>query len=78
MSEEKEFMSEPFIVKKIDDEEATLDDNHNSQGNTSFSKTCFHGINALSGLISFSFSLLFFFSFFFIYSALPSSYPQVP
>ncbi|VVB14560.1 unnamed protein product [Arabis nemorensis] len=47
-------MSEPFIVKKIDDEEeATLhdyDSDSNPQGNTSFSKTCFHGINALSGV----------------------------
>ncbi|XP_010420182.1 PREDICTED: vacuolar amino acid transporter 1-like [Camelina sativa] len=50
MSEEKDIMSEPFIVKNIDDdEEATLND-YNSQGNTSFSKTCFHGINALSGV----------------------------
>ncbi|CAH8271162.1 unnamed protein product [Arabidopsis lyrata] len=49
MSEEKDYMSEPFIVKKIDDEEASLDD-YNSQGNSSFSKTCFHGINALSGV----------------------------
>ncbi|XP_006287705.2 amino acid transporter AVT1J [Capsella rubella] len=55
MSEEKkDFMSEPFIVKNIDyddDEEATIvDDYNNSQGKTSFSKTCFHGINALSGV----------------------------
>lgn len=74
-------MSEPFIVKKIDDEEASLDD-YNSQGNSSFSKTCFHGINALSGLISSSSSFFFFLSFFvidfffLIYSPLPSSYLQ--
>ncbi|AED92135.1 Transmembrane amino acid transporter family protein [Arabidopsis thaliana] len=49
MSEDKDYMSEPFIVKKIDDEESLLDD-YNPQGNTSFSKTCFHGINALSGV----------------------------
>jgi vesicular inhibitory amino acid transporter len=63
MSEDKDYMSEPFIVKKIDDEESLLDD-YNPQGNTSFSKTCFHGINALSGLISSSSSFFFFlFSF---------------
>ncbi|CAA7031331.1 unnamed protein product [Microthlaspi erraticum] len=53
MEEQGNIMSEPFIVKKIDDEEATLRDyefNSNPQGNTSFSKTCFHGINALSGV----------------------------
>ncbi|KFK25768.1 hypothetical protein AALP_AA8G157200 [Arabis alpina] len=53
MNEKEDFMSEPFIAKKIDDEEATLheyDFDNNSHGNTSFSKTCFHGINALSGV----------------------------
>ncbi|XP_018468642.1 amino acid transporter AVT1J isoform X2 [Raphanus sativus] len=54
MNEKEDIMSEPFIVKTINDEEATPRDyefNHNNpQGNTSFSKTCFHGINALSGV----------------------------
>ncbi|CAN7068070.1 hypothetical protein IGI04_041409 [Brassica rapa subsp. trilocularis] len=53
MNEKEDFMSEPFIVKTINDEETTLHDyqfDSNSQGNTSFSKTCFHGINALSGI----------------------------
>nr|VDD19384.1 unnamed protein product [Brassica oleracea] len=54
MNEKEDIMSEPFIVKTINDEEATLHDyelyNNNPQGNTSFSKTCFHGINALSGV----------------------------
>ncbi|KAL1205922.1 Amino acid transporter AVT1J [Cardamine amara subsp. amara] len=52
MNGKEDFMSEPFIVKKIDDEEeATLHDYYdNSHSNTSFSKTCFHGINALSGV----------------------------
>ncbi|CAN7037804.1 hypothetical protein IGI04_004827 [Brassica rapa subsp. trilocularis] len=54
MNEKEDIMSEPFIVKTINDEEATLRDyeryNNNPQGNTSFSKTCFHGINALSGV----------------------------
>ncbi|KAG2245082.1 hypothetical protein Bca52824_093066 [Brassica carinata] len=54
MNEKQDIMSEPFIVKTINDEEATLHDyefnNNNPQGNTSFSKTCFHGINALSGV----------------------------
>ncbi|CAN6873025.1 unnamed protein product [Brassica oleracea] len=53
MNEKEDFMSEPFIVKTINDEETTLHDyqfDNNSQGNTSFSKTCFHGINALSGI----------------------------
>lgn len=60
MNEKEDFMSDPFIIKKIDDEEATLHDydldNNSQEGNTSFSKTCFHGINALSGLFSFCFS----------------------
>ncbi|KAH0860783.1 LOW QUALITY PROTEIN: hypothetical protein HID58_089044 [Brassica napus] len=54
MNEKEDFMSEPFIVKTINDEETTLHDyqfDNNSQGNTSFSKTYFHGINALSGLL---------------------------
>ncbi|RID73444.1 hypothetical protein BRARA_B00597 [Brassica rapa] len=54
MNEKEDIMSEPFIVKTINDEEATLHHyeryNNNPQGNTSFSKTCFHGINALSGV----------------------------
>ncbi|CAH8386728.1 unnamed protein product [Eruca vesicaria subsp. sativa] len=54
MNEKEDIMSEPFIVKTINDEEATLRDyeinNTIPQGNTSFSKTCFHGINALSGV----------------------------
>ncbi|CAF1783433.1 unnamed protein product [Brassica napus] len=53
MNEKEDFMSEPFIVKTINDEETTLHDyqfDNNSQGNTSFSKTYFHGINALSGI----------------------------
>ncbi|OAO91344.1 hypothetical protein AXX17_AT5G14730 [Arabidopsis thaliana] len=58
MSEDKDYMSEPFIVKKIDDEESLLDD-YNPQGNTSFSKTCFHGINALSDWCVFQSYILF-------------------
>ncbi|CAN6802592.1 unnamed protein product [Brassica oleracea] len=53
MNEKEDFISEPFIVKTIIDEETTLHDyefNNNSQGNTSLSKTCFHAINALSGV----------------------------
>lgn len=63
MNEKEDIMSEPFIVKTINDEEATPRDyefNHNNpQGNTSFSKTCFHGINALSGLFFHFFLNLF-------------------
>ncbi|KAG2300441.1 hypothetical protein Bca4012_012061 [Brassica carinata] len=53
MNKKEDFMSEPFIVKTDSNEETTLHDydlNNNSQGNTSLSKTCFHGINALSGV----------------------------
>lgn len=64
MNKKEDFMSEPFIVKTDSNEETTLHDydlNNNSQGNTSLSKTCFHGINALSGLIlPFSCSKLYF------------------
>lgn len=45
---------------KLKDLEASDDDEANFIGTTSFSKTCFNGLNALTGIVSFLFSFFFF------------------